>query len=72
MSGFRLTRAADWPPEMHAATDAYERAINAPDSIEARATLKAAEKVYRAQSLALDKKRRPEFYRNAEREKHGQ
>jgi len=69
---YRLVRAADWPPSMHAATDRYERAMhaaaNASGADEFNALLaeqKAAEEAYGAECLAIDKARRPDFYADA-------
>lgn len=69
MTAFRLTRAADWAPSLHKAADRYEQAIHAGSQARfagefdaALAEQNAAEKAYGAQCLALDKKRRPDFY----------
>jgi hypothetical protein len=66
---FRLHRAEDWPPELHAATTRYEAASDAVVSARAAdeyatalADLNAADDARRSLMLALDKKRRPQFY----------
>lgn len=66
---FRLTRANDWPSSLHKAADRCEQANlsagNARSADEFNASLvelRAAERAYGAQFLALDKKRRPDFY----------
>ena len=67
--GFRLTRQPDWAPSLHKAADRYEQAIRAVTNARyadefnsALAEQKAAETAYRAEALALDHARRPDFY----------
>lgn len=66
---FRLHRASDYSPELHAATTRYEAASDAvadaktPEGYGATlAQFEAAEAARRPLMLALDKQRRPDFY----------
>lgn len=66
---FRLARVPDWPDTLHKAADRYEQAnlvagnARTADAFNAALDeLRAAERAYGVQCLALDKQRRPEFY----------
>ena len=63
---FELQRAKDYPPELHKATDAYERAVNAlPNASDVQASwarIDATKRRYGRLLLALDRQRRPDVY----------
>jgi hypothetical protein len=66
---FRLTRAPDYTPEMHGATDRYEAAVKgsavartANEMAEWATELARAKALYGRALLKLDRARRPEAY----------